>query len=143
MRQTLVSNIIVSSLLSVGLTLGLSAAAQAAPQRYPDHQSPYGAYSGQDFRDSRALFDRVRSDLDIAEGNLPSYSYSRDRFDRVRGELSELQRNWDENTYEPRQADVVIAALDRVLATSDLMPRDHDRLSDDMSRLREFRDNHE
>jgi hypothetical protein len=136
-------NIIVSSLLSVGLTMAPSAFAQNAPQRYPAPQSPYGAYSATDFRDNQALFDRVRSDLDVAEDNLPAGSYGRDRFDRVRGELSELQRHWDENTYEPRQVDVVIAAMDRVLASSDLLPRDRDRLSGDMSRLREFRDNHE
>jgi len=140
MRPKLISNILVSSLLSCGLTLGLTAAAQAAPQRY---QSPYGAYSSADFRGTQSMFEGVRSDLDRAEENLPAYSDSRSMFDRVRGELSELQRHWDESTYEPRQADDVIGALDRVLASSELLPRDRSRLSDDLSRLRDFRDSHE
>ena len=140
MRQKLIPHIIVSSVLSCGLTVGLSAAAQAAPQRY---QSPYGAYSSSDFRDGQSLFERVRSDLDRAENNVDPYSVSRDRFDRVRGELSELQRHWDESTYEPNQTDHVIAALDRVLATTDLLPGDRVRLTDDMGRLRDFRDRHE
>jgi hypothetical protein len=89
------------------------------------------------------MFDAVRSDLDVAEDNLPTYSYSRNGMDRVRGELSDLQHHWDENTYEPRQVDQVIGALTRVLDSPELLPRDRDRLTQDLRLLRDFRDSHE
>jgi hypothetical protein len=140
MRQLLIPNIIVSSLLCFGLTATASAQ-QPAP--YGRYDRAYGATSAADFHESQLMFARVRSDLDRAENNLRPFSDSKDNFDRVRGELSELQRQWDENGYQPRQADAVITTLERALRTSDLMPRDRDRLSEDLYSLRDFRDNHE
>lgn len=116
---------------------------QARAQDYGRYGRAYGAYSASDFRDNQLLFARVRSDLDRAENNLPAYSSNFDRFDRVRGELSELQRQWDENSYEPRQADAAIGALDRALNSNDLLPRDRGRLESDLRELRDFRDSHE
>ena len=140
MRKILIPNIILSTLLSVGLSAALQAAPQSeAPPRY---ESPYQAQGATDFRDGQMLFARVRSDIDRAESNLPPFSYARERFDRVRGELSELQRRWDESTYEPSNADDVITALDRSLSSSGLMPGDRDRLASDLVQLRDFRDTH-
>ena len=141
MRKLLIPNVILSTLFACGLT----AALQAAPQRYEPPQrydNPYRASSEGDFRDGQLLFARVRSDIDRAENNLPAFSNGRYRFDRVRGELSELQRRWDESTYEPRNADDVIMALDRALSSSGLLPSDRDRLAEDMVQLRDFRDTH-
>ena len=139
MRKFLIPNVIVSTLFS----LGLSAALQAAPQRHErPYESPYQAYSGNDFRSNQLLFSRVRSDIDRSESNLPAFSNGRNRFDRVRGELSELQRRWDESTYEPNNADDVIIALNRALSSSGILPADRDRLAQDMTELRDFRDTH-
>ena len=135
MRKLLITNIIASTVLS----LGLSAALQAAPQRY---ESPYQADSRGDLRDGQLLFSRVRADIDRAESDLPSFSDGRYRFDRVRGELSELQRRWDESTYEPRNADTVIMALNRAMDSSGIPPTDRDRLGQDLVQLRDFRDSH-
>jgi hypothetical protein len=135
MRKLLIPNIIASTVLS----LGLSAALQAAPQRY---ESPYQADSRGDLRDGQLLFSRVRADIDRAEGDLPSFTNGRDRFDRVRGELSSLQRHWDESTYEPRNADNVILALNRALDSSGIPSSDRDRLAQDLVQLRDFRDSH-
>jgi len=137
MRRFAIPNVMLCGLLLCGLSL--SAPAQNQPPRY----DRYGASSASDFRDSQLFFARVRSDLDRAESNLPPASYAVDRFDRARGELSELQRQWDENVYQPRQADAVINALDRVLDSRDLAPRDRDRLASDLRDLRDFRDSHE
>jgi hypothetical protein len=137
MRQILIP-ILVSSAVCLGPSL--IASAQEVTPRY-NYQ--YGASSASDFRNSQRLFASVRSDLDRAENNLPEYASSRYQFDKVRGELSELQRQWDETAYEPNQADHVIRALDRALASSDLLPRDRDALSYDLSRTRDFRDSHE
>jgi hypothetical protein len=138
MRQLLIPNIILSSLLCFGVAAAVSA--QPPTQRY---ERPNGAYSSTDFQDNQILFARVRSDLDRAENNLRPFSDSRYNFDRVRGELSELQRQWDENGYQPSQVDTVIRALDRALSSSDLMLRDRDRLAGDLNNLRDFRDTHE
>jgi hypothetical protein len=136
MKHTFIPSIIVSSLFCCGLM----AAPQAPPSRY---ESSYSATGARDFRDTQRMFDGVRSDLDQAENNLPAYAASRDQFDRVRGELSDLQHHWDESTYEPRQADDVIGALERALDSRDLLPRDRSRLTQDLRFLRDFRDSHE
>lgn len=141
MRQLRIPTIIFASLLFAGM--GARASARYQPQNNDRYDRSLGAYSGRDFRDNQILFARVRSDLDRAENNLPEVSYNRDRFDRARGELSELQRQWDEATYLPRQSDVVIGALDRVLSSHDLLPRDRDRLTADLHALQDFRDSHE
>ncbi len=137
MRQLLIP-ILVSSAVCFGPSL--IASAQEVTPRY-NYQ--YGASNTSDFRSNQMLFASVRSDLDRAENNLPEYASSRYQFDRVRGELSELQRQWDETAYEPSQADHVIRALDRALASNELLPRDRDTLAYDLSRMREFRDSHE
>jgi hypothetical protein len=137
MRKFLISSIVAPGLLlSPGLWLSVNAAAQNLPPRYEGFRS--------DFRDNQLLFSRVRADLDRAENNVsPDFGNTRQRFDRVRGELSELQLQWDENRYDPAQADTVIVTLQRVLRDNYLLPRDRDRLMDDISRLRDFRDSHE
>jgi hypothetical protein len=140
MRQFLIPAIFLSSALCLGPAL------IAGPQKTPYYGDQ--AYSeppptAGDLRSGQMLFSDIRADLDVAENNLPQYSPDRYRFDRVRGELSELQRHWDESSYEPSQADVVIRTLDRALASHDVWGRDRDRLSADLNQLRDFRDAHE
>lgn len=135
-----IPNIILSGVLALGLgTVALQATPQRYQERYPNR---YQAFSDTDFHDTQLLFSRVRSDIDRAENNLAAFSDGRGRFDRVRGELSELQRRWDENIYEPSNVDTVIMALDRALNSSGILPRDRDRLAEDMVQLRDFRDSH-
>ena len=138
MKQFLIPAIFLSSALCLGPAL------MAAPQNAPYYRDQGNrAPAVSDFRSGQMLFSSIRSDLDVAENNLPEYSPDRYRFDRVRGELSELQRHWDESTYEPSQVDVVIRTLDRVMDSNDLFSRDRDRLSADLNQLRDFRDAHE
>ena len=141
MNRRFIPNVILSGLLSFGLS---TVALQAAPQRYTHepYQNRYQAFGDTDFHDTQLLFARVRADIDRAENNLPAFSNARERFDRVRGELSELQRRWDENIYEPSNADTVIMALDRTLNSSGILPSDRGRLGEDMVQLRDFRDSH-
>lgn len=138
MRQFLIPAILASSALCLGPAL--LAAPQNAPY-YRDQGTQAPAVS--DLRSGQMLFSSIRSDLDVAENNLPEYSPDRYRFDRVRGELSELQRHWDESTYEPSQVDAVVRTLDRALDSHDVWGRDRDRLSSDLNQLRDFRDVHE
>lgn len=136
MRHSLIKSLIGSSLL----VLGLSIQAQATPQRY----DPYDNRANfQDFQDTQSLFHQVRSDLDRAENSSVSPFGDRYSFEKARGELSELQRQWDENEYSPRQADSAIAAMQRVLSDNHLLLRDRDRLTEDLSRMRDFLATHE
>ena len=122
------------------LLLGLSIQAQATPPRYVRYDN---RANFQDFQDAQSLFHQVRSDLDRADNaSLPLLS-DRSSFDRVRGELSELQRQWDKGEYTPRQADNVIVALQRVLSENHLLLRDRDRLTEDLTRMRDFLAAHE
>ena len=136
MGHPLIKSLIGSTLF----VLGLSVQAQAMPQRY----YPYDNRANfQDFQDTQSLFHQVRSDLDRAENSSISPFGDHYSFERARGELSELERQWDENEYTPRQADNVIAALQRVLSENRLLLRDRDRLTEDLTRMRDFLASHE
>ena len=113
---------------SVFLVLSLSVTAHAAPQRYIFRDDP------------KALFGQVRSDLERAEHDI--FPRDTDSIEKARGELNELERQWDAKEYTPRQADYVVSALERVLSENHLSFSDHSRLSDDLSKVRGFRDNH-
>jgi hypothetical protein len=142
MRQFLIPAIFVSGALCFGPAL-MAAPQDTRPYYYGDRTYSQPAPAVSDFRAGQMLFSGVRSDVDRAENNLPEYTASRYQFDHVRGELSELQRQWDESAYESSQVDHVIRALERTLATNDMSGRDRDRLSADLSQLREFRNAHE
>jgi hypothetical protein len=45
--------------------------------------------------------------------------------------------------YDQPELDEVIAALQRVVADNRLTPRDRDILTDDLNRMREYREHHE
>lgn len=119
-----IKNLIGSSLLMIGLSIQV----QAAPQVYISRDDP------------KMLFHQVRSDLDRAQHD--AFPRDTDSIEKARGELNELEREWDYKKYTPRQADYVIAALERVLSENHLSFGDHNRLSDDLSKMRAFRDNH-
>jgi len=119
-----IKNLIGSSLLVI--VLGVHAF--AAPQVYVSRDDP------------KMLFHQVRSDLDRAQHD--AFPRDTDSIEKARGELNELEREWDSKKYTPRQSDYVVAALERVLSENRLSFGDHNRLSDDLSKMRAFRDNH-
>ncbi len=124
MRNLLIKSLMGSSLL----IFVLSVPVQAAPQRYVFAE------------DAKGLFRQVRSDLDRAQHDL--FPRDTDSIEKARGELNELERQWDQKEYTPRQADYVVSALERVLSENHLSYGDHSRLSDDLDKMRAFRDNH-
>ena len=123
------SLLIRSGIASALLILGLSVRANGAPQRYVFRE------------DANMLFSQVRSDLDRAQHD--AFPRDTDSIEKARGELNELERQWDARAYTPRQADYVVSALERVLSENHLSFRDHNRLSDDLRRMRDFRDRHQ
>ena len=122
------SLLIRSGIASALLILGLIEHANAAPQRYIYRE------------DAKMLFSEVRSDLDRAQHD--AFPRDTDSIEKARGELNELERQWDNNAYTPRQDDDVVSVLERVLSENHLSFRDHSRLSDDLKKMRDFRNRH-
>jgi hypothetical protein len=115
--------------------LFLTTAAFAVAQRYD--------YRTEDpVRRDHALFDKVRADLDHA-GSYP-YSSRSDlkRFDEARRELFDFESRFDQGRYEKHELDDAINRLNRVVSHNSLDPRDRGTLSDDLRRMRDFREFH-
>jgi hypothetical protein len=90
------------------------------------------------------LFDRVRADIDHIQAMTPVFSTDEFRLARAKQELSELQRSAAAGKFDgDRDLDDVISALQRVVSDNRMPARDRDLLSDDLNRLREFKEHHE
>ncbi len=127
-----------------GAALMLFATAVVAQERERDydwyHRDRDDHYRGDSWRGR--IFSQVRQDLD----HIQSVTFSgRDqhRIIRTKQELSELQDKLAAGRYDERELDDVIGALQKVVADNRLFPRDRDVLSDDLRRLREYRERHE
>jgi hypothetical protein len=98
------------------------------------------SFRGEGWR--RRFFDRIREDLEhVQAANFPRGG-DEFRLERTMRELNDLQRSWENGRYDDRDANDVMIALDRVLRDNRLSRRDRDILSDDLQRLRSFRDRH-
>jgi hypothetical protein len=86
------------------------------------------------------FFERVRQDIDHVQSVTFSVRTDEFRLARTKQELNDLQGSWSLGKYDRRALDDVINALQRVVADNRLRPRDRDMLTDDLNRLREFRD---
>jgi len=89
------------------------------------------------------IFERVREDLDHVETESFSGRGDRYRLAQVRQELDEMQGKLSAGRYDERELDDVIATLANVVRDNRMSPRDRDILSDDLSRLRDFRQRHD
>ncbi len=89
------------------------------------------------------MFDRVRDDLNHIQ--TTSFSGIRDeyRLERVKQQLSDLQSQLADHRYNERELDDVINTLQRVATVDHVSGRDRDILTDDISRLRQFREHHD
>jgi len=89
------------------------------------------------------MFQRVREDLDRVQANTFPLSKDEFRIARTKQELGELQDKLASGRYDQPQLDDVIAGLQRVIDSNKLSPRDRDMLTDDLNRLRDYREHHE
>jgi hypothetical protein len=64
------------------------------------------------------------------------------RLERTVDQLNLLQGNLVNHVYDERDLDDVIGVLSRVVSDNRMGPRDRDILSDDLARLREYRQHH-
>ena len=101
------------------------------------YDQPYG---DRDYaRRDRAVFDRVRMDLDRA-ANYPYASRAdRKRFDEARRELFDFESRFDQGRYDKHELNEAIDRLQRVVSRNSLAPRDRGALEDDIRRMRDYR----
>lgn len=98
-------------------------------------------FRGNDWR--REFFGRIRQDLDHATSGAFPFTGDRARLERTRTELDELQEKLSRGYYDEQELDEAMGALQVVLQANRLAPRDRDILSDDLGRMRDFRERHE
>lgn len=125
------------------LTLSLLSASLVVPA-FAQYDRPYGDrdYARQD----RSLFDHVRMDLDRASGYPYASRGDRKRFDEARRDLFDFQSRFDQGRYGKHELDTAIDHIQKVVNENSLDPRDRGALSDDLRRMRdyrEFRNHHE
>jgi len=89
------------------------------------------------------FFQRVREDLDHATSGAFPFTGDRARLERTQMELDELQQKLGRGFYDERELDETTAALQSVVEGNRLSPRDRAMLTDDLSRMRDFRARHD
>jgi len=137
MRHILLQIIAGACLLAFGTTMGV--AQDRDHDRDSWYQSRDSFFHEQHWK--AHMFQRVREDLDRVQSNTFS---GRDEFRiaRTKEQLGELQSKLASNQYDQPELDEVIAGLQRVVDSNKLTPRDRDMLTDDLSRLRDYREHH-
>jgi len=137
--------VLLSSVAGAGLLMfSLAAGAQDRDRDRDDdsyHSGRDTYFRGEHWRGQ--LFERVREDVEHVRAVTWPGGGDEYRLGRTVEELNELQGKLANHVYDERELDDVIAALSRVASYNRMSPRDRDILSDDLSRLREYREHHE
>jgi hypothetical protein len=123
-------------LTGMAMLSGTYAFAQAPDEEY--HREQRG-----DAYWANRLFDRVRADLDHVQAMVPTFSGEQFGLAKAKRDLNELQANAAAGRFDDRNLDEVINALQRVENDRNLSERDRTMITDDMSRLRQYRERHE
>jgi len=136
MRQSILRSAVGTALLFSGLM------AVSAQDRDDSYYSRRDAFFHQEHWQAR-LFQRVRDDL--SEVQSTTFPASRDEFRivKTKEELGQLQDKLADHRYDAGQLDDVIAGVQRVIDSNKLSSRDRDMLSDDLNRMRQYRDHHD
>ena len=113
----------------------------ARDQEGPFHQQRDEWFRGNNWRAS--FFQHIREDLDHVAANTFPFGGDQSRLARTRFELDELQQKLSGGFYDEQELDEVMGALQVVLRSNRLGPRDFDVLSDDLDRMRDFRIRHD
>lgn len=132
-----------TSVAGAGLLLFSMAASQAAAQNHDEdsyYQTREQFYRGTEWH--MHLFDRVRDDLNYVESRA-FHGSDLARIDHTKTELNELQDKMVAHNFDQRELDDVIGSLTTVVSDNRLDTHDRDMLSDDLSRVRDYRDHHD
>jgi hypothetical protein len=119
----------------VALCIASTLSAVSAIAQY---DRPYGDrdYARQD----RGVFDKTRMDLDRASAYPYASRSDRKRFDEARGKLFDFESRFDQGRYDRHELDGAIDRLQHVVESNSLDPRDRGSLSDDLRRMRDYRE---
>jgi hypothetical protein len=89
------------------------------------------------------VFERVREDVEhVRSTTWPSGGGDEYRLDKTVSELNDLQGKLANRDYDERELNEVIASLGKVASYNRMPSRDRDMLTDDVARLREYREHH-
>lgn len=135
MRHILLKSVATSSLLLFAITTTAQDRGRDE-ERYHQGNRDEGWWRGH-------LFQRVRDDLEHVQSVTFPFSPDQYRLTKVKQELNELQGKYESQGYDQPELDDVISALSRVVSDNHLSGRDREMLSDDLGRLREFREHHD
>ncbi len=91
----------------------------------------------------RNFFQRVREDVEHLQHSTFPFTGDQSRLSRTIVELNELQSKLAQGRYDEHELNDVMDALGSVLQNNRLSARDRDVLSDDLQRMRQFRDHHD
>jgi len=115
---------------------------QAAPQdeheRWYQERDTYYHVEGWHAR----FFERVRQDLDHVQ-EVAFSGADEDRIVETKQRLDDLQRKHAEGRFDQPELDETIASLRRVVDDNRLSKRDREMLTDDLDRMRDYREHHE
>ena len=127
--RRIIHNLLLMTLTAAGLVYVPGASAQ--------YDRPFGdrGYARQD----RALFDRVRGDLDRASSYPYSSRSDRKRFDEARRDLFDFASRFDQGRYDKHELDRAIERVQNVVSHNSLDPRDRGALDEDLRRMRDYR----
>lgn len=138
------TNKLLRTLLIGSFVVGL-AGVQAAPAQDRDRDEGWYTqrdtfYHGQDWK--MRMFDRVRDDLNRVQSDTFSAG-DEYRINQTKEQLGELQTKLAASRYDEPELDQVIGAMSKVVADNRLNPRDRNMLTDDLSRMRDYRAHHD
>ena len=136
--------LLLSSVAGAGLALfSLTAVAQDR-DRDRDNDS-YRSERDARFNDQHwrgRLFEDVRQDVEHVQSATWPGGGDEYRLSATINQLNQLQAKLADHVYDESQLDQVIDSLGRVASYNRMAPRDRDILSDDVSRLRNYREHH-
>ncbi|HTR38988.1 MAG TPA: hypothetical protein VMH80_23945 [Bryobacteraceae bacterium] len=140
MKTIQLGTIAMAGLFALGLTMGLAQDRDHGREDSDWYQHRSAFYQEQHWRGH--LFERVREDLDRVKSTTFPVSGDEFRIVRTEHELDELQNKMASSQYDQRELDDVIHAMQRVVDSNKLSPRERDMLSDDLHRMRDYREHH-
>jgi hypothetical protein len=91
----------------------------------------------------RNIFQRVREDVEHVQRTTFPFTGDQSRLSRTIFELNELQTKLNQGRYDEHELSDVMYALSNVLQYNRLSDRDREILTDDLNRMREFREHHD
>jgi hypothetical protein len=125
-----------SALIAASLLFGTPVYSQDRDDEYHREHRDQNYWAGH-------LFERIRADVDHIQSMTPFFSGEQFRLARTKQELGDLQTNAASGRFDDKDVDDVMNALQRVLAENRLSEHDRDMISDDMAKLREYREHHD